>query len=231
MMMLVGLSPVKASEPTPLKYSLFLTMGASYDAVSVEKLSNPLRRTGSLGRSTSAGPFLSSLLIPGWGQYKQGRKNQALMFFGFELAMWGGMFAVKSYGEWLENDYRTFAVLHAGIDTRGKDHDYYVDIGNYQSLDEFNQVQQLERDYESLYLSGDYQWEWDGDSNRQDFKNLRIKADKYKHSVIYFAGAIVINHLVSAVEAARHARKKESLQAGVEFTPEGSPMLTIIKEF
>lgn len=181
--------------------------------------------------SSTAGPFLSSLLIPGWGQYKQGRKNTAVMFIGFEVVMWGGIYLTQKYGNALEDDYIAYAVSHAGISSSGKKHEYYVDIGNYSSQYEFNEVQQKERDYESLYMGEEYYWNWDSDNNRNHFEDLRIKSDSYKHSAIYFAGAIVINHLVSAVEAARYQRKHESIRAGVGFNSQGNAMLTIIKGF
>lgn len=181
--------------------------------------------------SSTAGPFLSSLLIPGWGQYKQGRKNTAVMFIGFEVAMWGGIFLTQTYGNSLEDDYIAYAVSHAGISSVGKNHEYYVDIGNYSSQSEFNEVQQKERDYESLYIGEEYYWNWDSNNNRNHFEDLRIKSDSYKHSAIYFAGAIVINHLVSAVEAARYQRKHDSIHAGVGFNSQGNAMLTIIKGF
>jgi hypothetical protein len=175
--------------------------------------------------------FLSSLFIPGWGQYRQGRKNTALAFFGFELTMWSGIFAVKTYGQWLENDYRTYAILHADINPQGKNHAFYVNIGNYDSVDQFNQVQQLERDYDALYLSDEYYWRWDSPVNRGKFEDLRILSDSYQHSSMYFAGAIVLNHLVSAVEAAKHTPATENLHFGVRINPSGKQMLTIIKGF
>jgi len=216
------------------KYKMIAAKNSNYAAALREILSPnfnsapPLKR----GKTSTAGPFLRSLLIPGWGQYNQDRKNTALAFFGFELAMWGGMAATQMYGDNLVDDYKAYAAVHAGINNSGKDHDFYVDIGNYSSQNEFNQYQQLERDYESLYLGDKYYWQWDNTPNRNYFEDLRIKADRFKHSAIYFVGAIVVNHLVSAVEAARYHRKQEkSLSAAVEFDHQGNGMLTIIKEF
>ena len=181
------------------------------------------------GQPRNAKPFLKSLLIPGWGQYSQNRKGAALAFLGMETILWGGMIGVKTYGNWLEGDYQAYANSHANIDPSGKNHDFYVDIGNYDTRDEYNEIQQLERDWNSLYLGSEYNWEWDSSANRTTFEDVRIKSDLYKNSSIYFAGAIVVNHLAAAIDAARHSRIQESLQAGVSLDPNGNSMLTIIK--
>ena len=185
----------------------------------------------SKGQATDARPFLKSLLIPGWGQYSQNRSNLALIYISMEALLWGGMYSFQSYGNWLENDYKAYAVSHAEINPSGKNHDYYVDIGNYDDMDEYNQIQQLERDWEALYLDPSYYWQWDNSSNRASFEDLRIKSDLYKNSTVYFAGAILVNHLISAIDAARYTRIKENLNAGVTFNSQGNSMLTIIKGF
>lgn len=184
-----------------------------------------------VGQATDAKPFLKSLLIPGWGQYSQGRNNSALIYISLEALFWGGMFSFQSYGGWLENDYKGYAVSHAGIEPVGKNHDYFVDIGNYDDMDEYNRIQQLERDWDALYLDDTYYWQWDNSSNRTTFEDLRIKSDLYKNSTIYFAGAILVNHLISAIDAARYTRTKDNLNAGVTFNQQGNSMLTIIKGF
>lgn len=181
--------------------------------------------------TVSAGPFLSSLLIPGWGQYKQDRTDKALIFFGFEAVMWGGIFATRAYSKSLAQDYRVYAEVHAGINSDGKNHDYFVDIGNYDSMTQFNEVQQLERDYDSIYSGDNYEWSWDSENNRNTFEDLRIQSDRFKHNAVYFAGAIVVNHLVSAIDAARFNRLNQNLKAGIDFSPQGTGMLTIIKGF
>jgi len=177
----------------------------------------------------NAKPFLKSLLIPGWGQYSQARKNPALAFFSLETSFWGGLFALRAYGKSLQSDYRAYALDHAGINPHGKNHQFYVDISNYSSQTEYNQAQQIQRDYDALYLGPEYYWQWDSAANRETFDRLRVQSDLYINSAIYFAGAIVINHLVSAIDAARHTRLNDNLKAGLIFDNNGNAMLTLTK--
>ena len=178
-----------------------------------------------------ARPFLKSLLLPGWGQISQGRKEQAVVFLSLEGIFWGGMLAVHTYGSWLEDDYKAYAEVHAGIEAEGKGHEFFVDIGNYSSVYSYNQIQQLERDWDSLYLGEGFYWQWDSDCSRRTFEDMRIKSDTFKNSVIYFAGAIVANHLIAAIDAARHSRIQDKLSAVIELNPDGTNMLTFIKDF
>ena len=219
-----------AGEPS-LQENLFLKNRGLPDTDNIARHSQimyQIPKTSS-AQTRDAKPFLKSLFIPGWGQYSQDRKGMALLFVGMETVFWGGMIGVKTYGNWLEGDYKAYAVSHASIDPNDKDHDFFVDLGNYDSRDEFNETQQLERDWDSLYLGSEFNWEWDSSANRTTFENLRIKSDLYKNSVVYFAGAIVINHIASALDAARHSRIQDNLQAGVTFNSNGNSMLTIIK--
>lgn len=221
----------QASDIQAFKYALFSSEAHSNDAKLLFEDSPALNQHPKALQTRDAKPFLKSLLIPGWGQYSQGRPKKAAVFIGLELAFWGGMYGVNTYGNWLENDYETYAVIHADIDAKGKDHDFFVDIGNYDSIDDYNQVQQLERDYNSLYLDQGYYWQWDSPANRNTFEDTRIKSDAYKNSVIYFAGAIVVNHLIAAIDAARHTRIQDELSASVKLNPRGNGMLTITKGF
>lgn len=221
-------SIAQASDIHALKYALFFSEARSDDARLLLEDVPALNQHPNAPQTRDAKPFLKSLLIPGWGQYSQERFKKAAAFIGLELAFWGGMYGVKTYGEWLENDYKAYAALHACIDPGGKNHDFFVDIGNYNSIDDYNQTQQLERDYNSLYLSEGYYWQWDSSTNRNTFEDIRIKSDGYKNSVIYFAGAIVLNHLVAAIDAARHSKIQDKLSAGIKSNPQGNVMLFTI---
>lgn len=191
----------------------------------------PRTKTASARERKDPKPFLKSLLIPGWGQFSQERKNTALQFIGTEALLWGGMFALQNYGGLLKDDYKSYAQSYAGITSEGKNHAFFVNIGNYDSVDDYNLRQQIERDYESLYLGNEYYWQWNSLQQRNTYEDMRIKSDLYLNSVVYFTGAIVINHIWSAVDAARHAKTLDSVEVGVGMSPNGNSMLTIIKGF
>jgi hypothetical protein len=150
--------------------------------------------------------FIQSMVIPGWGQYYAGRGTTfGTINFLTDVTLWSVVIGYGAYGNWRKDTYIAFAATHADVNTHGKDHQYYVDIGNYQNLNQYNEQKRRERDFDLLYLSSDDWWEWDSTPNRLEFKRVRIQSDNALNNRYYVLGAILINHLISAIHASRQA--------------------------
>jgi hypothetical protein len=162
---------------------------------------------GAEGKGGSA--FLQSLLIPGWGQYSMGQKRTALMFISTEVLFLGGVLSMQSYGRSTRDDYVALAHAHAAV-TGTHDHDFYVDVGNWMTVEDFNNQRLLERNFNSLYTSANDAWSWDSNENRATMEKIRIRSDRAFNSIIYFAAGIAVNHLASAIHAGRQAATRKS---------------------
>jgi hypothetical protein len=152
--------------------------------------------------------ILYSLLLPGMGELYAGNYSTGKYLTAAEGGLWITLIGLDRYGNWLQDDARTFAAAHAGINPAGKNDQYFVDIGNYNTIYDFNQEALRDRNPYKLYEenSGFY-WSWDSRSSREYFRDVRIKSDNMFNSVNFVAAAIAINHLVSAINAARIAIK------------------------
>lgn len=165
--------------------------------------------------------FIQSMVIPGWGQRYVGKGTTiGTINFVTEVALWSTVAGFHAYGHWKEDEYKTLAATHAGVDNRGKDHQYYVDIGNYQNLDLYNEQQRRDRDFDELYLSSSDWWEWDSNDNRLQFKSIRIQSDNALNSRYYVLGAVFLNHLFSAIHASRQAVKLERSRSNAYNAPQ-----------
>ncbi|MCA9740143.1 hypothetical protein KC734_01315, partial [candidate division KSB1 bacterium] len=83
--------------------------------------------------------FLKSLVIPGWGQYALGAKTSARNFVISEIVLIGTSLGFNVYSNWLEDDLRALAARHAGVqNAESKDDQFWVDIGNFDSVVDFN---------------------------------------------------------------------------------------------
>ena len=154
--------------------------------------------------------FLQSLAVPGWGQYSLGKKNAALAFFGTELLLIGGMYTFHAYGASAEDDYKAMAAAFAGV-TGSHGHDYYVDVGNWMNVDDFNERRLQERNFGEMYVLESDRWEWDSDQHRAEMRVRRIKSDQAYNSALYLIGGVVLNHIASAIHAGRaSARRADS---------------------
>jgi hypothetical protein len=148
--------------------------------------------------------FLYSLAIPGMGQVYSDRFDVGKYFMISEASLWLGYAAFTIYGNWLLDDAYNFAATHAGITNDGKERDdkFYIDIGNYENYEAFNNEKLIYGEYESLYLpeNGYFFW-WDKVENRKKYREDKLAGDRTKNDRLFIVGAILINHIVSAISA------------------------------
>ncbi len=154
------------------------------------------------GEKSKGRAFLQSLILPGWGQHYARSHTMLKVFAASEVLLWGTFAGFNLWSNWLENDYRAFAVSHAGVDLEGKSGRYFVDIGNFNDIFEYNQDQLRNRDVSALYPETDeFFWRWDSEANRRRFEDLRIRSDRAANRAELTLAVIFVNHLVSALQA------------------------------
>jgi len=147
-------------------------------------------------------PPVKSIILPGWGQYALEKYSRGNIFFttetfGIALTLFS---FIKSKN--VENTFIAIAAEHAAVNESGKNHQYWVDIGNYDSSEEFNDEHLRWREYDSLYPNDElWKWAWDDEEYRKKFEALRIKSDKFDLVGKFIIGGIVINHIISAIDA------------------------------
>ncbi len=160
------------------------------------------------------GAFFRSLLLPGWGEHYAGRKGISIYLIAAEASCWTGYVSLHLYSNWLEEDYKTFGASHAGINPEDKSKQYFVDAGNFDDIYQYNDKKRFDRDTGMQYPENSaYFWKWDNSANRKRFEEIRIKSDKMDNRKIYFASAILFNHLVSAIEATILTRRKPDTES------------------
>ncbi len=181
--------------------------------------------------------FLLSFLLPGMGEYYAGSPRMGKIFLGTEASLWMAFGSLQYYGKRLEHDYKLFAAAHAGLNTSGKDHAFLVDVENYPSLAAYNADQLRRRNLKAMYPeTEEYNWDWDSEDNRWKFEELRTNADRAFRSSMIVVGGIVVNHIISSIDAIRIVRKHEkraeqSLSYGIIPRPEGGFQVAVLAIF
>ncbi|MDL1891624.1 hypothetical protein FBQ87_01850 [Sphingobacteriales bacterium CHB3] len=155
---------------------------------------------------------LYSLLLPGLGEHYADGFSSGKYFSIAEAALWLTYITFDVYGTSLKDDAIRFAVANAGIDPTGKDAQFFVDIGNFLNTTEFDEKRNRERDPQRTYGNrAGYSWNWgpaelpQSDINRALYKDQRISGDNMLNNRKFVIAAIVINHVASAINAARMA--------------------------
>tara|TARA_Y100000768_G_C23924033_1_gene656502 strand:- start:84 stop:683 length:600 start_codon:yes stop_codon:yes gene_type:complete len=161
-----------------------------------------------MGKPFELNPVLKSSLIPGWGEAVLENNKRARLFSSIELSLWTACLATytASYHQMLQ--YQSFAVEHAGVDADNKDHKYWVDIGNYIDLDQHNSEHLRWRYLDEIYSESDH-WLWDNKNNMKNFESMRIRSDMLAKTGEYVIGAIIMNHLLSAIDTLYLLRLKK----------------------
>ena len=161
-----------------------------------------------MGKPFELNPVLKSSLIPGWGEAVLENNKRARLFSSIELSLWTACLATytASFHQMLQ--YQSFAVEHAGVDADNKDHKYWVDIGNYIDIDQHNSEHLRWRYLDEIYDESD-RWLWDNKNNMKNFESMRIRSDMLAKTGEYVIGAIIMNHLLSAIDTLYLLRLKK----------------------
>ena len=152
--------------------------------------------------------ILKSAILPGLGQYNIGKSGTGKLFTITEVSLFLILYQSVMILHSTENRFKTFAADHAGINPSRKDAQYFVDIGNYNCFDDYNEEQQRFRNPRNVYPPDEgYDWEWDTETNRDKFRVMRKKRDTVKKITRFTIGGIVLNHIVSSIHALYLHRK------------------------
>jgi hypothetical protein len=150
--------------------------------------------------------FLLSLLLPGAGQYYVQGSQKAKLFLGVESTLWALFLGFRTYRDWREADYNSFAMEHTGVDPTGQSDEYLDDLGFYTSASEYNRYAQREAGPEAELYTNDEAWEWDSTASRLKYKGLRRSSLLAHSRATYVLGALLVHRAFSAIHAARLAR-------------------------
>jgi hypothetical protein len=158
-------------------------------------------------RKSPALAAVYSLLLPGMGEwYAGGFSSSGKWFLMAEGALWITYGAFTAQGASQREDARTYAVSRAGISPDGKDDQFYVDIGNFLTTEEYNDKQLRDRQPELLYSRAAGEgWTWDSDAARSAYKEERLSGERSYNNRKFVVAAIIVNHIASAINAARAA--------------------------
>jgi len=161
-------------------------------------------------------PFVAGLMsavIPGTGQLTQGQKR-GWVYLGVEVVAWFSYFALRSNGAQAEDDFQEFGDEHWTFAR----YDSVPGCANSEERDRLQDLYDNSRDeyYEDIGREDVYACGWDDPESRAAFASTQDQSSDYYRASRYVASIAMVNHLVSAVDAAKSAsnrRKAASLQS------------------
>ncbi len=164
---------------------------------------------------------LFSALLPGTGELYSNNKTGAVIFLSSELALITSLFRTNQEIKWAQDNYKQFALTKAGV-PKDRTEEYYNSIENYMSSEDYNQeVIQSARNFYLLYYyepeeyqkfvdensySSEYSWDWGSNQNRKQYRDLRVRKQKFEITSNFIIGAMLVNRVVSVINAAKSAK-------------------------
>ena len=147
--------------------------------------------------------IIYSLLLPGMGELYAGGYDSGKYFTIADGLLWGVFIGFDTYGNWKKDNYKSFAQSNAGVNIIGKDADYFANIGTYISIDEYNRIQDLNREYKKTYNVEKYYWDWKTEAQRKEYKQMWTSSESAYNNVRFAVGALILNRLISIINAVR----------------------------
>ena len=171
---------------------------------------------------------IKSVLLPGWGQSSMGEVSRGKLMITDALLLIttiNGKALSKNY----KSDYYAFASEHAGVNWSKTDYLFAVDIGYYENINEYNNIKARQRSLEmktdlngllireyghAIYPdNGNFDWDWDSESNRRTYQNIRLASSNWdKYSNFAIAG-LIVNRIISLIDILYLERTGKSLKA------------------
>jgi hypothetical protein len=169
--------------------------------------------------------IIYSLILPGMGELYADNYSSGKYFTIAEGTLWLTYTGINTYGGWMEDRYKSFAVTRGGIDPTGKDADYYATISEYFSIEEYNNEQALNRNFSELY-SEEYYWNWQTPADRRAYRSMWVSSEQSFNNLRFVVGGLILNRLISAINAVRSVTAynkrltEESWNISVSYSPD-----------
>ncbi|HTO93154.1 MAG TPA: hypothetical protein VMM80_02240 [Bacteroidota bacterium] len=164
------------------------------------------REAEGAGRKAPGLAAVYSLIVPGMGELYAGDFSSGKYFLMSEGVLWLTYAAFEVYGNSVRNDARLYAVTYAGVNPAGKSDQFYVDVGNFINTAAYNDKKLRDRTPDLVYdPAAGYGWQWGSDGERSTFRGLRVHSENMFNNKKFVGAAILVNHVASAINAARAA--------------------------
>lgn len=158
--------------------------------------------SGRMGRKLKAAAL--SALLPGAGQFYNGKRERAYLMAGVEAGIWTAYFVFDRQGDSRMETSREWSRIYAG--TGGEHADaYWQIVGKYMDSDAYNESRYREaralQEPESGLVGPDDAWQWVNEDRRHGYALLRADGNSAyvrRDFMILFA---VLNRAVSVFDA------------------------------
>lgn len=172
--------------------------------------------------------ILFSMMLPGMGELYAGNYSSGQYFTIAEAALIGMYVGVNSYGNWKKDNYQLFAGSAGGVNSAGKNDEYYGRIGEYKDIEQYNNIKALNREFDKMYDPALFYWKWKKDEDREAYRDMWLSSQHAYNNLRFVVGAMLLNRLVSTINAVRSVTAynkslENKIESGLYFNANPNP--------
>ncbi|KMQ52913.1 hypothetical protein CHISP_0134 [Chitinispirillum alkaliphilum] len=162
----------------------------------------------------------TSIVLPGLGHHLLERPVQSFVYTTADLVSIFGAIVCYSHSRQISADARAHAWRYAGASGDPDDNLYWRHVGRFMDTQEFNNTHDLNRTPDERYIDTDLYWKWSDESFKDEYNDLRESSRRFQVASSFFMGALVLNRVVSFVDARTSIRRKNvGMLSSLEFIP------------
>lgn len=182
-----------------------LQLKEDFKNINVEELNiiSNFQEINSQQKKNTGMAILYSLLLPGMGELYAEGFNSGIYFTVADGVLWGTLLGMNVYGNWQADRYKSYAVVHAGINPAGKDKDFFATISAYSSIDNYNNEKAFERNFKSMLDKQKFYWNWNSNENRKTYRSMWTSSEQTFNNIRFVVGGLILNRVVSIINAVR----------------------------
>ena len=185
-----------------------------------------------LSSQVCASQFWKSLIMPGWGEKKLNSHDKGDAHLLSEFIFISSVFFTNEQYSTYRNDYRLYGSDYANVNWYGKSDLYAAHVGNYDSMERFNNEQLLNYGPTAFQYEGDgYNWNWQGDDiNRNRYDTWRNKSELYSDAEEFLIAGMLLNRIISMINVLS-IEKENSIESDLYYENDGSMNFKINYKF
>ncbi len=147
--------------------------------------------------------ILYSFLLPGMGELYADSYGSGKYFTIADAVFWSTFAGFNIYGNWEENNYKSFAESSGGISLTGKNDKYFANIGIYRNINEYNNAMRLNREFNKVYDTKTHYWHWASSAQKKEYRNMWTSSQNAYNNIRFAVGALILNRIASVINAVR----------------------------
>jgi len=159
--------------------------------------------------------FLKSLAVPGWGHHYVNKSNwtRGQYHLAADAALLLSYLGLALHSNNVEQNWYAYGKLEAGVPIKGRSRDFQLAVGNFNSLQAYNDYQLRSRNWDQLIADRpENRWQWGSESKRSRYNTLRSNFEQIDQQLPALLGMMVVNRVISGISAYNRAQKRIETQ-------------------